>query len=368
MAKRDCYEILGVKRGASEAEIKKAYRRLAMKYHPDRNPDNKKAEESFKEISEAYEILSDPNKKAAYDNYGYAGVDPQMQGHGSGAHGFEDISDIFGSFFGGGFGSGTRARQGDDYQYRTELSLEEAVRGTKINIDIPVEEACKTCGGSGCKPGTSPTTCTYCNGTGTLRVSQGFFSMQQTCPHCQGRGKIIKDRCHDCRGVGRVKKTSSISVNIPAGVDNGNQIRVAGKGGPGRNGGPNGDLYVIIVVRDHSIFDRDKNDLYCEVPISFVDAALGGEIEVPTLDGRVKLKIPEGSQTGNMLRVRGKGVVTLNNRKAGDLICIIKVETPVKLNKKQRELLEEFRSTLGNRKHTPQASSWFDRVKGFFGE
>jgi len=371
MAKKDCYEILGVKRDASEADIKKAYRRLAMKYHPDRNPGDKKAEEAFKEAGEAYEILSDPNKKAAYDSYGYAGVDPQMAGSNNGHHGgFDDLSDLFGSIFSGGFGGGggSRAQHGSDYQYRKELSLEEAVRGAQITIDIPTEETCKTCNGSGCKPGTSPVTCNYCKGTGTLRVSQGFFTMQQTCPHCRGQGKIIKDPCPSCKGSGKTKKNSSISVNIPPGVDNGSQIRLSGKGGPGHNGGPNGDLYIVIIVKEHPIFERNKKDLYCKVPISFVDAALGGEIEVPTLEGRVKLKIPEGSQTGNLFRVRGKGVITTNSRIPGDLICEIKVETPVKLTKKQRELLEEFRASLDNRKHTPQTNSWFDSVKRFFGD
>jgi len=372
MAKKDCYEILGVKCDASDAEIKKAYRRLAMKHHPDRNPGDKKAEEAFKEVSEAYEILSDPNKKTAYDNYGYAGVDPQMGAGGggfSGAHGFEDLGDIFSSFFGGSrANSRQRSYQGEDYQYGIKISLEEAVRGTKVNIDIPLVEDCKTCKGSGAKPGTNPTKCKHCNGAGQIRVQQGFFSMSQTCPHCRGRGEIISDPCSDCRGQGKVKRNTSLVVNIPPGVDDGNQIRIAGKGGPGVNGGHNGDLYVVISVQEHSIFKRNETNLHCEVPISFVDAALGGEIEVPTLEGRVKLKIPEGCQTGNLLRVRGKGVITINKKIPGDLICKIKVETPVKLTKKQRELLEEFRATLGNGRHTPQANNWFDNVKRFFGD
>jgi len=285
-----------------------------------------------------------------------------------GAHGFEDLGDIFSSFFGGARQQRQRSYQGDDYQYRTEISLEEAVRGTKINIDIPVVENCTTCNGSGAKPGTSPTNCKHCGGTGQVRMQQGFFSIQQTCPYCRGQGKVIESPCPDCRGQGKIKRNTKLAITIPPGVDTGSQIRISGKGGAGTNGGPNGDLYIIIVVRSHAIFERDKNNLYCEVPISFVDAALGGEIEVPTLEGRVKLKVPEGCQTGNLLRVRGKGVITTNNKNPGDLICKIKVETPVKLTKKQRELLEEFRTTLGNGKHTPQANSWFDSVKRFFGD
>ncbi|MDN3237839.1 molecular chaperone DnaJ [Pseudomonas sp. WAC2] len=373
MAKRDYYEILGVERGASDADLKKAYRRLAMKYHPDRNPGDKAAEEKFKEANEAYEVLSDAGKRSAYDQYGHAGIDPSMGagGFGAGAAGasFSDIfGDVFSDFFGNARGGGRGGPQrGADLRYTLDLDLEEAVRGTNVTIRVPTLVGCKTCDGSGAKPGTSPTTCTTCGGIGQVRMQQGFFSVQQTCPRCHGTGKIIPEPCQTCHGQGRIEEQKTLSVKVPAGVDTGDRIRLSGEGEAGTMGGPAGDLYVVVNVREHAIFQRDGKHLYCEVPISFADAALGGELEVPTLDGRVKLKIPEATQTGKMFRLRGKGVVPVRGGGAGDLMCRVVVETPVNLDKRQRELLEEFRNTLqGNSSHSPRASGWFDGMKRFF--
>lgn len=375
MAKRDYYEVLGVERGASEAELKKAYRRLAMKHHPDRNPGDKAAEESFKEANEAYEVLSDASKRQAYDQYGHAGVDPQMGAGAGGAYGgganFSDIfGDVFSDFFTGARGSSRGgAQRGSDLRYTLELDLEEAVRGTTVTIRVPTLAECKTCDGSGAKKGTSPVTCTTCGGIGQVRMQQGFFSVQQTCPRCHGSGKMISDPCGSCHGQGRVEEQKTLSVKVPAGVDTGDRIRLTGEGEAGTQGGPAGDLYVVVNVREHAIFQRDGKHLYCEVPISFADAALGGELEVPTLDGRVKLKIPEGTQTGKQFRLRGKGVAPVRGGAAGDLLCRVAVETPVNLSKRQREMLEEFRGTLqGDTSHSPKASGWFEGVKRFFGD
>ncbi|GGJ08762.1 molecular chaperone DnaJ [Halopseudomonas pertucinogena] len=371
MAKRDYYEVLGVERGASEAELKKAYRRLAMKYHPDRNPDDKEAEEKFKEANEAYEILTDANKRAAYDQYGHAGVDPNM-GAGAGGFGggnFSDIfGDVFGDIFGGGRGGRSSVQRGSDLRYTLELDLEEAVRGTTVTIKVPTLVGCKTCDGSGAKKGTSPTTCTTCGGHGQVRMQQGFFAVQQTCPRCHGTGQMITDPCRDCHGQGRVEEHKTLSVKVPPGVDSGDRIRLAGEGEAGVNGGPTGDLYVVVSVREHKIFQRDGKNLYCEVPISFADAALGGELEVPTLDGRVKLKIPEGTQTGKLFRLRGKGVVPVRGGAPGDLLCRVVLETPVNLTRRQRELLGELRDTLQaeGSNQSPRAKSWFEGVKNFF--
>ena len=372
MSKRDYYEVLGVEKGASEADLKKAYRRLAMKFHPDRNPDDEKAEEKFKEATEAYEVLTDANKRAAYDQYGHAGVDPNM-GAGGGGFGGGNFSDIFGDVFGDIFGGGGRGgrssvQRGSDLRYTLELDLEEAVRGTSVTIRVPTLVACETCDGSGAKKGTTPVTCTTCGGHGQVRMQQGFFSVQQTCPRCHGTGKMITDPCNDCHGEGRVEKQKNLSVKVPAGVDTGDRIRLAGEGEAGVNGGPAGDLYVVVSVREHKIFQRDGKNLYCEVPISFVDAALGGELEVPTLDGRVKLKIPEGAQTGKLFRLRGKGVTPVRGGSPGDLLCRVVVETPVNLTKRQRELLEALRQTLEaeGSSQSPRAKSWFDGVKNFF--
>jgi molecular chaperone DnaJ len=372
MSKRDYYEVLGVERGVSEAELKKAYRRLAMKHHPDRNPDDKSSEDKFKEANAAYEILSDAGKRAAYDQYGHAGVDPQMGGGGGGGNGnFSDIfGDVFSDFFGGARG-GSRggAQRGSDLRYTLELDLEEAVRGTTVTIRVPTLVNCKPCDGSGAKKGTSPITCTTCGGIGQVRMQQGFFSVQQTCPRCHGNGKMIADPCTSCHGQGRVEEQKTLSVKVPAGVDTGDRIRLTGEGEAGSMGGPPGDLYVVVSVREHAIFQRDGKHLYCEVPISIVDAALGGELEVPTLDGRVKLKIPDGTQTGKLFRLRGKGVAPVRGGGAGDLMCKVMVETPVNLDKRQRELLEELRgSLLGNTSNSPKASGWFEGVKRFFGD
>lgn len=369
MAKRDYYEVLGVKRDADEAEIKKAYRRIAMKFHPDRNSDDKDAEEKFKEASEAYEVLSDAQKRGAYDQYGHAAVDGSGGMGGGGGAGFGDIfGDVFGDIFGGGGRSRSRGgpQRGSDLRYNLDVNLEEAVHGTTTKIRIPTLVACKPCEGSGAKPGSKPVTCNTCGGVGQVRMQQGFFAVQQTCPTCRGRGTTISDPCTSCRGNGRVEEEKILSVKIPPGVDNGDRIRLAGEGEAGTAGGPSGDLYVQIAVRPHKIFEREGKNLYCEVPISFVDAALGGEIEVPTLDGKVMLKVPEETQTGKLFRLRGKGVVPVRGGQAGDLICKVAVETPVKLSKQQKDILRQFQSTTEGANNSPRKSSWFDSVKSFF--
>ena len=368
MDKRDYYEVLGVDRGASSEDLKKAYRRLAMKFHPDRQSTDPKAEEKFKEASEAYEILNDEEKRAAYDRFGHAGVDPS-QGGTSGFEGnFSDIfGDVFGDIFGGSRGRSDGVSRGSDLRYNLNLTLEQAVGGDTIEIKVPVMTTCLDCDGTGCAPGSSPTTCPDCGGTGQIRVSQGFFSLQQTCPRCRGQGRIITDPCRSCGGSGRVEKTKTLSVKIPAGVDNGDRIRLTGEGEAGLRGGPPGDLYVQVDVKDHPIFVRDGRHLYCEVPISFPDAALGGQMEVPTLDGRVKLKIPKETQTGKVFRLRGKGVTQVRGGGVGDLLCKVQIETPVELTQSQKELLEKFKESLGeNEKHSPKERSWFSGVKSFF--
>ena len=374
MSKRDYYEVLGVNRDAGDDEIKKAYRKLAMKYHPDRNPDNKEAEEKFKEAKEAYEMLSDPQKKAAYDRYGHAGVDPSM-GAGPGAQGFEGgfadaFGDIFGDLFGGG-GRGGRSNvyRGADLRYNLEITLEEAARGAEKTIRIPTVEECGTCHGSGAKPGTHPKPCPTCQGHGQVRVQQGFFSIQQTCPKCHGSGKIIPDPCRDCGGAGRTKKQKTLEVKIPAGIDDGMRLRHAGHGEPGLNGGPPGDLYVEIHIRKHAVFERDHDDLHCEMPISITTAALGGEIEIPTLEGMARLKIPAETQSGKVFRLRGKGIKNVRSHVHGDLMCHVVVETPVNLTERQRELLHEFEEiSSGNAtRHNPKAQGWMDKVRDFFG-
>ena len=370
MSKRDYYEVLGVAKDASERDIKKAYKRLAMKYHPDRTAGDKAKEEKFKEIQEAHEILTDENKRAAYDRYGHAGVDPNRGAAGAGAADFGDIfGDVFGDIFGGGRGGGRqRARQGADLRYNLELTLEEAVRGKNVEIKVPTLVGCTTCDGSGAKKGSSPKTCPTCHGNGQVQMRQGFFAVQQTCPTCSGKGTIISDPCRSCHGQGRVEKTKTLSVKVPAGVDTGDRIRLSGEGEAGENGAPSGDLYVQVHVREHEIFVRDGNNLYCEVPLSFTKAALGGEIEVPTLDGQVKLKIPTETQSGKMFRLRGKGVKSVRSGAVGDLMCKVAIETPVNLTSRQKELLEELESSMGKdaAKYRPKEKGFFDNVKKFF--
>ena len=374
MSKRDYYEILGVSRDVDAKELKKAYRKLAMKYHPDRNPDDKDADAKFKEATEAYEILGDEQKRAAYDQYGHAGVDPNAAGGGFGGGGanFSDIfGDVFGDIFGGGGGGGGRGgrggpQRGSDLRYTMDLSLEEAVRGVEKKIRVPTLTSCDTCDGSGAKPGTSPKTCSTCGGAGQVRMQQGFFSVQQTCPTCRGQGTMIEDPCNSCHGRGVKEETKTLSVKIPPGVDTGDRIRLSGEGEAGAMGGPAGDLYVQVSVREHELFHRDGRNLYCDVPISIVDAALGGELEVPTLDGRVKLKIPAETQSGKLFRLRGKGVTPVRGGTAGDLLCRVQVETPVNLTSEQKDLLMKFQESLTGEKHSPQKKSWFEGVKRFF--
>jgi molecular chaperone DnaJ len=373
MSKKDYYEVLGVSRDASEADLKKAYRRQAMKHHPDRNTDNsEEAEAKFKEAKEAHEILSDANKRAAYDQYGHAGVDPSMGGRpGAGAGGFDDVfGDVFGDIFGGGSrrGGQQRAQRGADLQYNLELSLEDAVFGTEVKIRVPTLVSCTTCSGSGAKKGTSASTCTTCGGAGQVRMQQGFFAVQQTCPQCHGKGKMISDPCSDCHGQGRKQEQKTLSVKVPAGVDTGDRIRLAGEGEAGEHGAPGGDLYVQMHVKQHAIFTRDDNDLHCEMPISIGTAALGGEIEVPTLNGKLRLKIPSETQTGKLFRMRGKGVKPVRGGITGDLLCRVNVETPVKLSNKQKDLIKEFEKSIleDGKQHSPKNASWGDRMKKFF--
>lgn len=372
MAKEDFYKLLGVDRNASDAEIKKSYRSKAMKYHPDRNKDNPaEAEAKFKQIKEAYEILSDPKKRAAYDQFGHAGVDSSMGGGRHGGFGAEGFSDIFGDVFGDIFGGGrqrSNVQRGSDLRYNLELTLEEAVAGTEAKIRVPVLVTCSECSGSGAKKGSSPVICSTCHGHGQVRMQQGFFSIQQTCPTCRGSGKQIKDPCGKCYGQGRVQETKTLSAKIPAGVDTGDRIRLAGEGEAGENGGPAGDLYVQIQVKEHPIFTRDGANLYCEVPISFPTACLGGDLQVPTLDGKVNLKIPAETQTGKLFRLRGKGVKPVRGGSVGDLLCRVQVETPVHLTREQKALIEELNESLlgGGKHHSPQEHSWMDGVKSFF--
>jgi molecular chaperone DnaJ len=374
MSKRDYYEVLGVSKSADEKEIKKSYRRVAMKYHPDRNPDDPDAEDKFREATEAYDVLMDSEKRAAYDQFGHAGVDPSMGGGAGGFGGgsFSDIfGDVFGDIFGGGGGGGRGhggAQRGSDLRYTLDISLENAVKGTTVEIRVPTLTSCDTCDGSGAKKGSKPTTCGTCGGAGQVRMQQGFFQVQQTCPNCRGRGKTISDPCRDCHGQGRMEKTKTLSVKVPPGVDTGDRIRLSGEGEAGPEGGPSGDLFVQMSVKQHPIFERDGKHLYCEVPITFVDAALGGELEVPTLDGRVKLKIPAETQTGKLFRLRGKGVKPVRGGNVGDLLCRAVVETPVNLNKEQKEMLNAFQESLGEGGHrqSPRQTSWFEGVKSFF--
>ena len=378
MSKRDFYEILGVAKNASDEEIKKAYRKMAMKYHPDRNPGDKASEEKFKEAKEAYEMLSDAQKRAAYDRFGHAGVDPNAAagGFGAGGAGFnggfaEAFGDIFGDIFGGaarGGGRAGNAYRGADLRYNMEITLEQAVNGFTTDIRVPSWDPCETCGGTGAKAGTKPKTCTTCNGSGAVRMSQGFFSIQQACPTCHGSGKVIAEPCTSCHGEGRIKRNKVLEVAIPAGIDEGQRIRLSGKGEPGMNGGPPGDLYVEIRIKPHEVFQRDGDDLHCEVPVSFATATLGGEVEFATLKGNVSITLPEGTQSGKTFRLRGKGIKGVRSHHPGDLYCHVRVETPVRLTEKQKKLLREFDEALneGGTKHSPQTKSFMDKMKGFF--
>ena len=377
--KRDYYETLGVPKNASEEEIKKAYRKLAMKHHPDRNQDDnaKAAEAKFKEAKEAYEMLSDSQKRAAYDQHGFAGVDPNMRG-GAGGEGFGGFAEAFGDIFGDVFGGGGRAAggrsggrqvyRGGDLSYAMEVTLEEAALGKDAQIRIPSWDDCNTCHGSGAKPGTKVVTCTTCHGHGQVQMRQGFFSVQQTCPTCKGTGKLIPEPCSACMGVGKTKTNKTLEVKIPAGIDDNMRIRSTGNGEPGTNGGPPGDLYIEIRLKKHDIFERDGDDLHCSVPISFTTAALGGEIDVPTLAGKAAIDIPDGTQAGKQFRLRGKGIKGVRSSYPGDLYCHVTVETPVKLTEHQRKLLKEFDESLkkGGAKHSPNSDSWADKLKGFF--
>lgn len=376
MSKKDYYETLGVARDASERDIKKAYKRLAMKFHPDRTKGDKEKEETFKQIKEAYEILVNDQKRAAYDQYGHAAFEQGGMGGGGGGFGggadFGDIfGDVFGDIFGGGGrrgGGGQRARRGSDLRYNLEMTLEDAVKGKSVEIKVPTYVHCDTCDGSGAKKGTQPKTCGTCHGHGQVQMRQGMFAVQQTCPTCGGKGQVISDPCNACHGQGRVQKTKTLNAKIPAGVDTGDRIRLTGEGEAGEQGAPAGDLYVQVHVKDHPIFVRDENNLFCEMPISFATAALGGEIEVPTLEGKVKLKVPKETQTGKMFRLRGKGVKSVRSHSVGDLMCKVVVETPVNLTGDQVELLRQLESKMSSssKKHSPKETGFFDSVKKFF--
>ena len=383
--KRDYYETLGVAKAASEADIKKAYRKLAMKYHPDRNPDDKTAQKKFQAIQEAYAVLSDQQKRAAYDQFGHAGVAGAAGGAGGAGFGgfdFQDMGDVFGDIFGDIFGgsrrgggrsrssSRSRAQRGSDLMYEMALDLEDAVHGVTREITVPTWSSCQTCDGTGAKKGTGETTCDTCKGSGQVQMQHGFIAIAQTCSRCHGTGKIIKNPCTNCRGQGRVQERRKLSVKIPAGVDSGDRIRLSGKGEAGVYGGPAGDLYIEVHVKPHSLFKRQANDLHTNVPIDFITATLGGEVEVPTLDGRVRITIPAETQSGKLFRLRGKGVKALRSGRVGDLICAILVETPVKLNDQQKQHLQQFEQLLkqDGKNHSPSGKTWFDSVKSFFRE
>ncbi len=375
MTKRDYYEVLGVGKDAAEADIKKAYRRLAMKLHPDRNSGDTKTEAEFKDVKEAYEVLSDPQKRATYDQFGHAGLEAQAGG-GRGGQGFnpgDAFGDIFGDVFGDIFGGGGRRGRstvfrGADLRYELALTLEQAVFGDTVNLQLPTLVVCNTCEGSGAKPGTKPVTCRTCEGNGQVRMTRGHFSIQQPCPTCRGSGQQIEEPCSSCQGRGRIQKNKTLAVKVPAGVDNGDRIRLSGEGEAGQNGGPSGDLYVEIHILPHDIFQRDGADLSCVIPISYATAVLGGTVEVPTLVGEVALKVPPETQSGRAFRLRGKGVRPVRGSGPGDLYCRVEVETPVKLTSAQKKLLESFNEALvaGGDRHRPRSQSWLDGVKRFF--
>ncbi len=369
MAKRDYYEVLGIRKNASNDEIKKSYRRLAMKHHPDRNTEDSEAESKFKEAKEAYEVLSDSDKRAAYDQFGHDGVRGGPPGGGFSAEGFGDVfGDVFGDIFGGGRRSRSQVFRGADLGYELRLDLEKAVSGDSVTIEVPTQVTCEECHGSGAAKGSEPVKCMTCGGAGQVRMQQGFFAIQQTCPACKGAGTVITNPCSNCHGRGRVSKSKRLSVKVPEGVEDGDRIRLSGEGEAGRNGGPPGDLYVEIRVSPHKIFHRSGADLSCEVPISFGTAALGGDIELPTLDGHVSLKIPAGTQSGKNFRLRGKGVTTVRDRRRGDLFARVAVETPINLTAEQESFLRSFDDSISadGDKHSPRAGGWLDTVKRFF--
>lgn len=376
MAKRDFYDILDVARNATDDEIKKSYRKLAMKYHPDRNPDDPTAEDKFKEVKEAYEMLSDPQKRAAFDQYGHAGVDPNGMGGGGGFGGGHPFGDNFGDIFGDIFGGrgqqqrgGPQVYRGSDLRYTMEVTLEDAAHGKVTQIRVPSWDSCDVCHGSGAAEGSKPETCPTCNGQGQVRMSQGFFSVQQTCPTCHGTGQHIPKPCKPCGGQGKTKTNKTLEVNIPAGIEDGMRIRNGGKGEPGVNGGPAGDLFVEIHIKKHSVFERDGTDLHCTVPLSFATAAIGGDIEVPTLNGGASMNIPEGTQTAQVFRMRGKGMPHVRSASTiGDLYVHVQLEVPVKLTSEQKDLVRQLDTSLktNSDKHNPQSKTWFNKVKGFF--
>lgn len=377
MAKRDYYDVLGVSKGASAEDLKKAYRTKAKEFHPDRNSDNPNAEAQFKEVNEAYEVLKDADKKAAYDRYGHAAFEGGMGGGARGGHpggnadfasAFSDVfEDLFGDFMGGRGGgqARSRAQRGSDLRYNLRVSLEEAFKGIQKTINVPTSTACETCRGSGAEGGAEPTTCPTCSGMGKVRAQQGFFTVERTCPTCNGMGQIIKNPCRSCSGQGRIEKERALSVNIPAGVETGTRIRLAGEGEAGLRGGPSGDLYIFIEVKDHAIFQRDGSHLFCRVPVSMITAAMGGEVEVPTIDGgRSRVKVPPGAQSGKQLRLRAKGMPALRGGGIGDMVIELAVETPVNLTSRQKELLREFEALSAE--NNPEGTSFFSKVKGFW--
>ncbi len=373
MSKRDYYKVLDVPKNATEVEIKKSYRRLAMKYHPDRNPNDKEAEERFKEAKEACEVLTDPQKRAAYDQYGHAGLEAAAGRRGGGFSAGDAFSDIFGDVFGDIFGGARRDGRsqqfrGADLRFALELDLDQAVFGHETEIEVPRLSECDTCHGSGAAKGSSASACDTCGGSGQIRISQGFFQLQQTCPRCRGAGTLIKNPCDTCLGQGRVRRSRKLNVKVPAGVDTGDRIRLGGEGEAGRNGGPPGDLYVEINVREHDIFERDGEHLSCEVPVSFATAALGGTVEVPTLDGDVTLKVPPETQSGRVFRLRDKGVKPVRGGARGDLFCRVVVETPVHLSSEQRDLIRKLDETLrkDSQRHAPRERGFLEGVKRFF--
>lgn len=368
MSQRDYYEVLGVDKGAEINDIKRSYRKMAMQYHPDRNPDDEKAAENFREVTEAYEVLSDTDKRARYDQYGHAGVNDQMGGFGSGgfqgSHAYQDFGDLFGNVFGDafGFGGGQPSNQGSDLRYNLSISLEESALGKEVELEIPKYESCDTCVGSGARLGTHPTTCSTCAGHGQVQMQQGFFAVRRACPTCQGSGKKIESPCISCGGTGRKKVKKNIKVKIPAGVYDGAQVRVSDEGEAGEHGGPSGDLFIVVHIKEHSIFERDGADLHCEMPITFPQATLGSEVDAPTLDGKVKIRIPAGTESGRVFRLRGHGVKDVRVRQAGDLFVRVQIAVPKKLTAEQEELLTKFAKATGDEVY-PERSSFLDKVK-----